>query len=219
VVGYDFSLEVPWVDIHRDLAGCFPDISVLVPSIATFIKSYLDRITSLLDDQKFQDAFLEKMSWVSSRTIVVRVGEKLDEDTSAFDKNGRLVLSLPQTGPEWYRKMNSRAGHDLESVFLNKDGRASKVKIDVQAQSDWVDVVSAKTGSVSKITSLPSLDTLGNPETLFASMLPYYAVVTNSGPNIHVQASHQPTIDLVHGYFEKHTRKNMNFTTHVLPPS
>ena len=222
IVGYDFSLSIPWVDIHRDLASSFPDISVLVPSVATALTSYLDRLITLLDNEKFQDAFLEKTSVPFNRDIIVRVGEQTNEDKSCFEKNGRLMVSLPQTGPDWYRRMSSRVGHDLEALFLTGGVQATTSPTGVSANpkpaiADWVDIPSSSSVSrnIPMVTSLPSVNTLSKPETLFSSLLPYYVIVTNSGANIHVQASHQPTIDLVHNYFRMHTRKNMNHTSQV----
>lgn len=216
-VGYDFSLVIAWVDIHRDLASLFPDISILVPSITGVLTSYLNRLITLLDDEKFQDAFLEKASHVSCRDIIIQVGEQTNEDKSFFDKSGKLTLSLPRTGSDWYRRMSSRVGHDLEALFTSKGASTtsttSKPTSDKPA-SDWVDIHSVSSAS-NAVTSLPSIDTLGKPETMFTSLLPYYVVITNSGAHIHVQGSHQPTLDLVHNYFRMHTRKNMNLTTQV----
>jgi hypothetical protein len=219
-VGYDFSLVIPWVDIHRDLASSFPDISVLVPSVATALTSYLNRLISLLENEQFQDTFLEKTSAPVYRDIVVRIGEQTTEDQSCFDKNGKLTLSLPQTGPDWYRRMSSRVGHDLEALFLRGDAPPAPVLAKPKtAIADWVDIPSNSSPplrNIPTVTSLPSIHTLGKPESLFQSLVPYYIIVTNSGAHIHVQSSHQPTIELVCNYFRMHTRKNMNLSTQVL---
>ena len=220
VVGYDFSLVIPWVDIHRDLASSFPDISILVPSVGNALTAYLNRIITLLDDEKFQEAFLEKMSNPGYRNIVVFVGEQTNEDKSCFDKNGKLTLSLPRTGPQWFRQMSSRVGHDIEALFLAGGATSSPAPAMVTSMqkvtiADWVDVPSSTSQRIPAVTSLPLLNTLSKPESLFSSLLPYFVVVTNSGASIHIQGSHQPTIELVHGYFQMHTRKNMNLTTQV----
>lgn len=224
-VGYDFSIVLPWVDVHRDLAKFFPDKTVLVPSVTSALTAYLDRIIALLEEQKFQDAFLEKMSSVYSRDIVIRVGES-DQDTSCLDRNGKLTLSLPATGPQWYRTRLSGIGHDLEDVFLKSGDdtsdplpatRTKTTPSPSAAIADWIDIGSSKS-KVSDITCLPSINTLGKPETLFKSLLPYYVIVSGTGHNLHIESSHQPTLALVHAYFNKHTRKNMNLTTQVFPP-
>jgi hypothetical protein len=223
-VGYEFSVILPWVDVHRDLAKFFPDKTVLVPSVTSALKAYIDRIITLIDEQKFQDAFLEKMSSVYSRDIVIRVGET-DQDTSCLDRNGKLTLSLPATGPEWYRTRLFRIGHDLEDVFLKSGDettealpatRTKTTPSPAAAIADWVEVGSVKS-KASNITCLPSVNTLGKPETLFKSLLPYYVIVSGTGQNLHIESSHQPTLVLLHAYFNQHTRKNMNLTTQVFP--
>ena len=208
---------VPWVDIHRDLASSFPDISILVPTISSALASYLNAIIALLDEQKFQDAFLEKMSSPAYRDIVVRVGEQTDKDQSSFDKSGKLTISFPQTGPDWYRRMSSRIGHDVESVFLSSDEATPVTHPKKPTTNDWVDVAAVPSQKAPAIVSLPSIRTLSKPETLFPALLPYYLIVTNSGATIHIEGSHQATLELVHSYFHMHTRKNMTLSTQVFP--
>ena len=214
-VGYQFSLVVPWADIHRDLSSSFPDVSILVPSICSALTAYLNRIVGNLEIQEFQDAFLEKTSSVVIRDISVQIGEQNNEDRTEIDRNGKWILSLPQAGPEWYRTMLSRIGHDLENVFLDKKVAPSTLaSVLPVASNDWIDLDSFG-DPTNKIKSLPSLSTLSKPESLFASLMPYYIIVTNSGSRIHIEGSHQRTIDLIHQYFQMHTRKNMNLTTQV----
>lgn len=157
-----------------------------------------------------------------TRDINVCVGEQKDEDTTEIDRNGKWMFSMPQTGPQWYRTMLSRVGNDLEDVFLDrkKEKKATAPPAAMSASvvpgNDWVDL-DPVTKITNKIRSLPNLSTLGKPESLFASVLPYYVIVTSSGPSIHIEGSHQRTLDLLHQYFQMHVRKNMNLTTHVLP--
>lgn len=217
IVGYDFSLIVPWVDIHRDLASSFPDISILVPTISSALTSYLNAIIRLLDEQKFQDAFLEKMNSPVQRDIVVRIGEQTNQDETCFDKSGKLTVSFPQTGPQWYRQMSSRIGHDLEPVFLRSEAAAPVTHPQKPTTNDWVEVAAGPGQKAPGVVSLPALRTLSKPETLFPTLLPYYLIVTNSGATIHIEGSHQQTIELIHSYFQMHTRKNMNLTTQVFP--
>ena len=181
----------------------------------------MNRVNSLLDDEKFQDAFLQKTSAPICRNIQVVVGESAKEDKSSFDKNGKWILLLPKTGATWYRQMSSSMGKDLEDLFINggtkptaigqpSAGNAPKP----HASSDWVDV-SPSAERETRVISLPDVATLGKPESLFVGLLPYYIIVTNSGAHIHIESSHQPTLELVHEYFSKNTRRNMNLTTQV----
>jgi len=181
----------------------------------------VNRVNSLLDDEKFQDAFLEKTSAPICRNIQVVVGESTKEDKSLFDKNGKWILLLPKTGSTWYRQMSSSMGKDLDDLFITggikpiavgqaSAGNAAKPK----TTGDWVDV-SSSVEKEAKVISLPHVATLGKPESLFVGLLPYYIVVTKSGASIHIESSHQPTLELVHEYFSKNTRRNMNLTTQV----
>jgi hypothetical protein len=118
--------------------------------------------------------------------------------------------------------MLSKVGNGVEAIFMN-DGKGQAVPTpkassggqSIVTSSDWVDVASSPTP---KVMSLPSLDDLSRPEILFSSLLPYYVIVNLSVSGIQIEGSHQPTIDLVLAYFQKHTRKNMNLTTQVFFP-
>ena len=216
-VGYQFSLVVPWADIYRDLSKSFPDNTVLVPLICSALTAYLNRIVGNLEDQKFQDVFLEKTNSVVAQDIHVQIGEQKNEDLTEINRNGKWMLSLPQAGPEWYRTMLGKVGHDLEDVFLERKKETKPVPTSsavASATSDWVDL-DPVAKVTSKIRSLPALSTLSKPESLFANLLPYYVIVTSSGAHIHIEGSHQKTIDLIQQYFQMHVRKNMNLTTQV----
>lgn len=222
IVGYKFGFVFSWDDIYRDLASSFPDASVLVPSICEALTTYLNRIIALLDEEKFQDAFLEKTSRPASRDIYVTIGESGSTAASHFDKSERWTIVMPKAGPNSYRQMSTSLAKGLETFFLTggtnptpkatASGNLAKQK----TAGDWVDV-SPSADNEAKVISLPALSTLGKPESLFVSLVPYYVVVTTSGARIHIESSHQPTLELVHDYLSKSTRRNMNLTTQVSP--
>ena len=214
-VGYDFDVSLAWVDIHRDLGSLFPDLAVLVPSVTGAISAYLQRLLVLLEADNFQEAFLEKMKGKTS--IIVRIGEGKTEDTSSFDMQGRLMLSLPIAAADWYRTMLGRVGHDLERLFLNPDAVSEHT-------ADWVDIPASKGRTISESmtagvpSALPAMSTLSKPETLFPTLLPYFVIITTSGANLHIESAHQPTLTLLHTYFSTHVRKDLNLTTQVHLP-
>src|SRR5579862_3158111 len=217
-VGYTFDISLAWSDIHRDLSPLFPDLSILVPSVVSAITIYIRRILGLLENDEFQEAFLDKMK--GSTSIMVRVGEQKREDRSSFDVHGRLLFTLPAEGAEWFRTMTARIGHDLEEVFLNPDKGS-------EANIDWVDVpataVKPRTHgdgipeATPAVASLPAMSTLSKPESLFPTLLPYFVIVSASGATIHIESAHQPTLTLLHTYLSTHVRKDLNTTTQVSP--
>ena len=64
-------------------------------------------------------------------------------------------------------------------------------------------------------TALPSLDALTRPETLFDNLQPYYLIVKVLPKEMVVQASHQPSLELLAGYLRKYTRSMKNVTVKV----
>jgi hypothetical protein len=213
-VGYTFTISLAWSDIHRDLSPFFPDLSIMVPSVVSAITIYLRRLLVLLQNDDFQEAFLDKMK--GSTSIIIRVGEQKSEDRSSFDIHGRLVFTLPAEGGKWFRGMTARIGHDLEEVFMNPDKSS-------EANVDWVDVpaTAAKVRMTGEAVaaSLPPMSTLSKPESLFPTLLPYFVIISASGTTIHIESAHQPTLTLLHRYLSAHVRKDLNTTTQVLNPS
>lgn len=61
-VGYDFTLEIAWVDLWNDLQSKFPDKETFVPTIADAVVTFLQRTENLLETcEGFGESFLEKM--------------------------------------------------------------------------------------------------------------------------------------------------------------
>lgn len=72
-IGSNFTLEIAWEDVFRDLKATFPDnFDKLVPSVARHITIFLNRLESVLEqDEKFQETFLEAYPTLVSNISVV----------------------------------------------------------------------------------------------------------------------------------------------------
>ncbi len=73
LVGSNFSIEIAWEDIHRDLRAKFSgDMNKLVPAVSKHIVLFLNRLQVLLEeDEGFQDKFLELYKTIVSVLAVV----------------------------------------------------------------------------------------------------------------------------------------------------
>jgi hypothetical protein len=61
-VGYDFTVEVAWVDLWNDLQSKFPDRETFVPTITDAIVTFIQRTENLLETSEgFGEIFIEKM--------------------------------------------------------------------------------------------------------------------------------------------------------------
>ncbi|KAG8839446.1 hypothetical protein FRC18_010926 [Serendipita sp. 400] len=114
---------------------------------------------------------------------------------------------------------SSLIGEDIEQVFIKKPS-ATRGEATETIQDDFVDVApvtrpSGAQRSTPKVLSLPSVDVLARPENLFSSILPYTLIVRHTSDGVEIEGSHQPTLQLIHDYFKKYARKNLNDTRQI----
>ncbi|CCA77757.1 hypothetical protein PIIN_02979 [Serendipita indica DSM 11827] len=210
--GYDMTLEIAWIDIWRDLQPKFDDKATFVPTVTQAVALFLQPLDLLLTlpsaarpsphrvAEAFQEAFLTKMEGIRKPSLF---------------RGEMMTLFLPVEGPEGLRSISSSIGADIEKVFT---GKAQNTTQSNKETTDDFEVLpkSPTIKATSRVLSLPQLDTLPRPETLFASLLPYTIIVRRTGNGIDIEGSHQPTLELICEYFKKHARKNLNDTRQVL---
>ncbi|KAG8807219.1 hypothetical protein FRC17_004591 [Serendipita sp. 399] len=216
-LGYSISLEIAWVDLWQDLSAKYDDKTTFVPSVTAAITLFLQRLENLLESsESFQEAFLEKMER-TRKALFVQIHDKTVPKFEIV-RGELLTLFLPKAGASELRSVSSRIGEDIEQAFVQKAKPTSDEGAEA-LQDDFVDIVpvSRPAGSqrAPKVLSLPSIDTLARPENLFSSILPYTLIVRHTGEGIEIEGSHQPTLQLIHDYFTKYARKNLNDTRQI----
>ena len=82
--------------------------------------------------------------------------------------------------------------------------------------SEWATVnVPARDMHMASVASttpskLPSISSLGKPEILFSSQIPYEMILQITHNGLNVQGSHQPSLQLMKDYFQKYARIDRN---------
>jgi len=111
---------------------------------------------------------------------------------------------------------------DLENLFnttSTKDVPLQSQGIDDEGQADEERPsnreISPKQNLRITPQTLPQLDTLARPDTLFLHQIPYHMTVKMTQSGILVQGSHHPSLELLAGYFSKWTRTLKNDTRKV----
>jgi len=127
-----------------------------------------------------------------------------------------LTLYLPKWGASEFRQNMSRIGADVEGVF-GAEEKSTYEPAPPTVQDDFVEIIGtnkvpaqalATAAPTSRVVSLPAAASLPRPDILFGSILPYTLIVRNRTDSIDIDCSHTPTLDLIHDYFSRHTRKN-----------
>lgn len=89
-VGYDFTIEIAWVDLWNDLESKFPDKAIFVPTIADAIVTFLQRLENLLEScEGFGEVFLNKMEGLR-KAIFIQVSPKYVN----LNNTGHLTLLI-----------------------------------------------------------------------------------------------------------------------------
>ncbi|PVF97456.1 hypothetical protein CPB86DRAFT_785757 [Serendipita vermifera] len=217
-IGYDFSVEIAWIDLWNDLQGKYTDKSAFVPSITDSVITFLKRLETLLDtSQDFQETFLEKIERMR-KAIFVKIHDK---STPAIEvvRGELLTLFLPKNAAPDYRTISSQIGKDLEEAFRDKRTVERPQNISEDLKDDFVDISPTPTKptfkSSSRVSSLPQASSLARPENLFSTLVPYTLIVHKTGSGIDIEGTHQPTLELIHEYFKRHSRKNLNDTRQI----
>lgn len=111
---------------------------------------------------------------------------------------------------------------DLENLFnttSTKDVPLQSQGIDDEGQADEERPsnreISPKQNLRITPQTLPQLDALARPDTLFLHQIPYHMTVKMTQSGILVQGSHHPSLELLAGYFSKWTRTLKNDTRKV----
>lgn len=130
--------------------------------------------------------------------------------TTTLARTGsEFLLVLPASKPP-YNSSALNIRRDLDSIFKKKDDKSAEgddwAKVEMPSRERTQGAASG--GAVP--TRLPSLDMLPRPEDLFESRAPYYIIVEVLHERIVVQASHQPSLELLTEYLRKYRSTMVN---------
>lgn len=107
----------------------------------------------------------------------------------------------------------------FEMLFTQSSNQISSAQTQGAEDEDWAKVTlpSRTYGQASGVapTAMPSLDELPRPETLFAEGTPYHLMVKVVHNGMVVQGSHQGSLELLAGYFQKYMRDIENSSVRV----
>ena len=114
---------------------------------------------------------------------------------------------IPQSTP-YYGNTSASFITDFEDMFRDQEVAENSANAHKDLDEGWanVNLPSRTRDHVATLEPLPSLESLGRPETLFPSQLPYTLIVSGMGDALMVQASHQPSLELLASYLDRYTR-------------
>ena len=129
-----------------------------------------------------------------------------------------LIIGIPESSPP-YKNTSGSFMSDFEKLFTQSSNQISSAQTQGLEDEDWANMTlpsrTHRQRSGVAPTALPSLDELPRPETLFAQATPYHLIVKVVHNGVVVQGSHQGSLELLAGYFQKCMRDIENSSIRV----
>ncbi|KAM0431008.1 hypothetical protein ACHAPT_005642 [Fusarium lateritium] len=227
VLGLEVHCEPEWPILVSELDNVWEDKNQLVASVASFLQTWFQVLTELLDDsnqEEWADKLLTKINELCSRlNLIVEVSESEHASTQWSDGRLGFVLSLPNTQVYQPAQFAGVFKEQLLDCFEAKKHTKS-LPIHSTTGDEWADVgveeAAEQPGSQSQAKSqsstvdyLPDPNTMPKPGTLLQKT-PYYLFVYAAGKNkIDIECSHSQTLEVLSEYLKRWCRINPNLTT------
>ncbi|KAF4462927.1 cytochrome family 51 (sterol 14-demethylase) [Fusarium albosuccineum] len=227
VLGLQIYCEPEWPILVSELGNVWEDKSQLVASVVSFLQTWFQTLTELLEDstqEEWADTLLNRINELCSRlNLIVEVSETQKASTVWSDARLGFVLYLPNTQVFQPAQFSGIFKEQLLDCFVEKKTTTS-IPIHSTTGDEWADVraedVSEKAvkqrpakSEAPVIEYLPDPNTMPKPGTLL-QRVPYHLFVCSSGKNrIEIECSHSQTLEVLSEYLKRWCRINPNITT------
>ncbi|KAI9844061.1 MAG: hypothetical protein M1838_002333 [Thelocarpon superellum] len=215
-LGVDVTVRAEWPMLWSEFKPVYPDMGPFVPGVAGVVKRWCELFYARLQDDQhsaWADEVLEKLSKARGLKAYLQTCDGPRSHTTWVGKSSAFCIELPKSNPICMTTALVPLENDLAHLFAPATKPPSG-----SGESEWMDVVPDRSGipSARKVESepapdfLPGIDTLPRPEVLFETTTPHLLVLRASRTTMHVQGSHQPSLELLSAYLEKWIRQNRN---------
>ncbi|TAQ88744.1 hypothetical protein B7494_g2926 [Chlorociboria aeruginascens] len=209
LLGLPVSINIDWPMVWYALEKSYPDVETVLPSITRTVQSSLETIQGFLEQdgmETWSDNFLDVMA---SHGHMLKLGiQTCKGDRALFswsEAAETFLLLLPENASP-HQPQTAAIHESLRNLFYpTKKTPASLTVVD-----DFEHIATPKPAKPplhSTPISMPLLEQIPRPEDLFVSQPPYHLIVVTSAQNITIQASHQPSLELISAYFKKWSRR------------
>ncbi|KAJ4321354.1 hypothetical protein N0V84_005386 [Fusarium piperis] len=227
VLGLEVHCEPEWPILVSELDNVWEDKTQLIASVASFLQTWFQVLTELLDDEsqeEWTDKLLTKINELCSRlNLIVEISESEHASTQWSDGRLGFVLSLPNTQVYQPAQFAGVFKEQLLDCFEAKKP-TKQLPIHSTTGDEWADVGADEvaeqpvkppkaTSQPSSVDYLPDPNTMPKPGTLLQKT-PYHLFVYTSGKNkIEIECSHSQTLEVLSEYLKRWCRINPNLTT------
>ncbi|KAJ7334271.1 hypothetical protein DFH08DRAFT_814288 [Mycena albidolilacea] len=214
ILGYTITPSVEWPILWGAVKDQFPDNTTFVPLVVRYTIAWYERLMGRLENpacEEWTDQLLNTIT-ESSKAKALSLHIEPSEDgvslpgTKWNAKLAAFKLFIPKAEPVSQIKLDSTYDKCLENLFNADEGWADL------ATETYVPTPPTIGAGPSEerlsVTRLPVLDALARPPDLFKSTGPYTLIVEERSPQIVVQCSHEPSLELIVSYFTKWGKTN-----------
>jgi hypothetical protein len=127
-------------------------------------------------------------------------------------KLATFQLCVPKAEPVSQSQLDSSYDKSFENLFnaSAKDDDWADVVVEKQVPATPTAGAAFSSSSGPSVARLPVLDALSRPPELFKTTGPYILIVEERVPNIVIQCSHEPSLELIAAYLNKWGKSNPN---------
>ncbi|KAI9732708.1 MAG: hypothetical protein M1818_007442 [Claussenomyces sp. TS43310] len=223
LLGTEVTVHANWEQLWSEVQQTSPQKDVFVPRSISTVEVVCGVLLVWLegrgDDPQWVERFLDEIMR-AGRLKMNLVARKGDTPKVRWVKQGStLQVEVPENNSVGVSAARSAVWSDLSGLF-----GALEIRSDVSAShEDWADVGADLTSealpahyqtSLAAAQSglsydrrgtgiLPTVDTLSKPDELFRTTTPYYMTLYIQSGAILIQASHQPSLELLADYFRQ----------------
>ncbi|KAK0734561.1 hypothetical protein B0T26DRAFT_761822 [Lasiosphaeria miniovina] len=221
-VGVRVRLDMDWGLLLKELGHLYPDKTHFVGVVAGCVAAWARTMAELASDEEntaWADTLADKAQAALGIELFVEAAGVRHDGVAWYELPQHFSLILPRSEPI-ARPDDLVAGYRADMLACFDKPSAVVAAGDDRADEVGKLTVDAGTRKPSAATGpspfLPSMASLPRPDELFLRP-PYHLTVSGGPQEIHIDASHSPSLQLLHDYLAHWCRANQNDTTH--PPA
>ncbi|KAK7025223.1 hypothetical protein R3P38DRAFT_2708324 [Favolaschia claudopus] len=219
ILGHTVTPTVTWPTLWGALKDQFAsDNSSFVPLVVRYTIAWYERLMGRLENPAHEQWTDQLLTVITERSKALTLHIEASEgganlpSTKWNAKLSTFQLFIPKADPVSQIKLDSTYDKCFENLFNSdaKDEGWADLATDTNVSVAPTTGAAAASADRPYMSRLPVLDGLARPPELFKTTSPYILIVEERSPNIVVQGSHEPSLELIVAYLTKWGKANPN---------
>ncbi|KAF7356512.1 hypothetical protein MVEN_00984700 [Mycena venus] len=218
ILGHTITPHVEWPILWGAVKEQFSDNTTFVPLVVRYTIAWYERLMGRLENPTCEQWTEQLLNIIAespkakalSLHIEPAEGAAVLPSTKWNAKLATFQLYIPKADPVSQLKLDSTYDKCFENLFEAKDEGWADLATETHVSVAPTAGATSSSSERPYMSRLPVLDALSRPPDLFKSTAPYTLIVEERSPNILVQCSHEPSLELIAAYLNKWGKTNPN---------